>query len=122
MKLYELTVIINPTLDDATVQAEIDRIEKQISGGDGQIEKIDRWGMRRFTYRIAGHHQGQYILFLFRARPGLAAEIERSLRLNENILRFLTVLSPGVAPVVAKPIKAVEEEEGQFEDFSPQQE
>ena len=63
MKLYELTVIFNPTLDDNTVQPEIDKIEKQITGSGGQIEKIDRWGMRRFTYRIGGHHQGNlYIL------------------------------------------------------------
>lgn len=117
MRLYELTVIINPTLDDTTVQSEIDRIEKQITGGGGKIEKIDRWGMRRFTYRIAGHHQGLYVLFLFNANPGLTQEIERTLRLNENILRFLTVLSPGVAP--PKPIKVVDDDEG-IDDFPSQ--
>lgn len=120
MKLYELTVIINPTLDDNTVQTEIDKIEKQITGASGQIEKIDRWGMRRFSYRIGGHHQGNYTFFLFSANPGLTAEIERNLRLNENILRYLTILSPGLTPA-AKPIKPIEEEEGQFEDFTPQQ-
>jgi small subunit ribosomal protein S6 len=118
MKLYELTVIINPTLDDSSVQAEIDKIEKQITGAGGLIEKIDRWGVRRFTYRIGGHHQGQYVLFLFKARPGLGSDIERNLRINENILRFLTILSPGVAP--PKPVKVIEEDDGQFEDYSPQ--
>lgn len=118
MRLYELTVIINPTLDDTTVQSEIEKIEKQITGGGGEIEKIDRWGMRRFTYRIAGHHQGLYVLFLFRANPGLTREIERNIRLDENILRFLTALSPGIAP--PKPIKVVEYDEGRYEDFSPQ--
>jgi small subunit ribosomal protein S6 len=122
MKLYELTVIINPTLDDAAVQTEIDRIEKQITGGGGQIEKIDRWGIRRFTYRIAGHHQGQYVLFLFKSNPGLSTEIERSLRLSENILRFLTILSPGITSPAAKPIKVVDEDDSGFEDFSPRQE
>ena len=117
MKLYELTVIINPTLDDSSIQVEIDKIEKQITGGGGQIEKIDRWGIRRFTYRIAGHHQGQYVLFLFRAKPGLGTDIERNLRINENILRFLTVLSPGVAPV--KLVKTIDEEDGPFEDYAP---
>ncbi len=116
MRLYELTVIINPTLDDTTVQSEIERIEKQITGGGGEIEKIDRWGMRRFTYRIAGHHQGLYVLFIFRADTGLTREIERSLRLDENILRFLTILSPGITP--PKPIKVVDDDEGRFEDFA----
>ncbi len=115
MKLYELTVIINPTLDDSAVQAEIDKIEKQITGAGGKIEKIERWGIRRFTYRIAGHHQGNYILFLFSSKPGLSAEIERNMRINENILRFLTIVSPGI--VAPKPIKPVEEEETQFDEY-----
>jgi small subunit ribosomal protein S6 len=121
MKLYELTVIFNPTLDDNTVQPEIEKIEKQITGSGGAVEKIDRWGMRRFTYRIGGHHQGNYIFFLYRSNPGLNAELERNLRLNENVLRYLTILSPGLTPA-AKPIRPVEEDEAQFEDFTPQQE
>jgi small subunit ribosomal protein S6 len=121
MKLYELTVIFNPTLDDNSVQQEIDKIEKQITGSGGAIEKIDRWGMRRFTYRIGGHNQGNYIFFLFKSNPGVTSDIERSLRLNENVLRYLTILSPGLTPAAAKPIKPIEEEEGQFEDFTTQQ-
>jgi small subunit ribosomal protein S6 len=117
MRLYELTVIINPTLDDTSVTSEIEKIEKQITGGGGKIEKIERWGMRRFTYKIAGHHQGLYVMYLFNAESGLNLELERGLRLNENILRFLTVLSPGIAP--PKPIKVVDDDEGRFEDFSP---
>lgn len=120
MKLYELTVIINPTLDDTAIQTEIDRIEKQITGSSGTIEKIERWGIKRFTYRIAGHHQGLYVFFLFRANPGLTSDIERSLRINENILRYLTILSPG-APAPVKAVKAPEIEESQFDDFSSQQ-
>jgi small subunit ribosomal protein S6 len=120
MRLYELTVIINPTLDDTTVTSEIDKIEKQITGGGGLIEKIDRWGMRRFTYRIQGHHQGLYVLFMYKANSGLNQEIERTLRLNENILRNLTVLSPGIAP--PKPLKVVDDYEGRFEDFPRERE
>jgi small subunit ribosomal protein S6 len=117
MKLYELTVIFNPTLDDTVAQAEVDKIEKQITGSDGQIEKVERWGLRRMTYRINGHHQGLYVFFLFRSKPGLNAEIERNLRLNENALRYLTVLSPGIAP--AKPVKIAVEEEDQVDEYRP---
>jgi small subunit ribosomal protein S6 len=123
MRLYELTIIISPTLDDTSIQNEIDRIEKQITGAEGQIEKIERWGIRRLTYRISTQNQGYYVHFLFRARPGLSAELERSMRLNENILRFLTVLSPGTAPV-PKPVKTsspAQEDEGQFDDFLTEQ-
>jgi len=122
MKLYELTIILNPTLDDTSIQAEIDRIEKQITGAGGQIEKIERWGNRRLTYRISSHNQGYYVFFLFRSQPGFSTEIERSMRLNENILRFLTINSPG--PVAVKPIKAVsvEEDDSQEEDYLSEQE
>jgi small subunit ribosomal protein S6 len=118
MKLYELTVIINPTLDDSAIQSEIDKIEHQVTGSGGQIEKIDRWGVRRLTYKIAGQHQGHYVFFLFKSKPGLPAEIERNLRLNENIIRFLSVVSAGIAP--AKPIKAIvdDEEDTQFEELT----
>ncbi|OGC94563.1 MAG: 30S ribosomal protein S6 [candidate division Zixibacteria bacterium RBG_16_53_22] len=122
MRLYELTIILNPTLDDSSIQTEIDRIEKQITGAGGQIEKIERWGNRRLTYRINTHNQGYYVFILFRAQPGFTTEIERAMRLNENILRFLTILSPGA--VAAKPIKAVtiEDEEGQEEEYLSEQE
>jgi small subunit ribosomal protein S6 len=119
MKLYELTLIINPTLDDATVQAEVEKVEKQITGSGGKVEKIDRWGIRRFTYRIGGHHQGIYVHFLFSSKPGLSTEIERNLRLSESILRYLTVQSPGVAP--PKPVKAFDEESVQYDEESPAQ-
>jgi len=123
MRLYELTIIISPTLDDSSIQTEIDKIEKQIAGGGGQIEKIERWGIRRLTYRISTQTQGYYAFFLFNADPGLSSEIERSLRLNENILRYLTVLSPG-AVTIAKPVKpvAVDDSEGQFDDYLTEQE
>ena len=119
MKLYELIVIFNPTLDETTATAEVDKIEKQITGSGGAIEKIERWGLRRMTYRIATHHQGNYVFFLFKSNPGFTTEIERNLRLNENVLRFLTVVSPGIAP--AKPIKVVveDEDEGQFDEYTP---
>jgi small subunit ribosomal protein S6 len=123
MRLYELTIIINPTLDDTSIQNEIDKIEKQITGAGGQIEKIERWGIRRLTYRIKSLNQGFYVFYLFHAEPGLSFELERSMRLNENILRYLTILSPG-APAVSKPVKAppIDEEESQLDDLLTEQE
>lgn len=118
MKLYELTVIFNPTLDETTATAEVEKIERQITGSGGAIEKIERWGLKRMTYRIAGHHQGHYVFFLFKSNPGFTTEIERNLRLNENVLRFLSVVSPGIAP--PKPIKViVEEDDSQFDEYTP---
>jgi len=107
MKFYELTIIINPTLEDAIVQSEVEKIEKQIVNSGGHIEKIERWGNRRMAYGIQGHHQGNYTVFMFESKPGLTAEIERSIRLNENIIRFLSVVTPG--PQKIKPVRIPDE-------------
>ena len=101
MKLYELTVIINSSLEESVIQADIEKIEKHITSGGGKIHKIERWGVKRMTYLIKGFHQGFYVHYLFEAAGTLISEIEKSMRINENILRYLTVLATP-APVKEK--------------------
>ncbi|UCE65626.1 MAG: 30S ribosomal protein S6 [Candidatus Zixiibacteriota bacterium] len=91
MKLYELTIIINSSLEESAVQAEIEKIENQITSAEGKIHKLERWGVRRLTYLIKGFNQGFYAHFLYEGPAKLVSEIERALRINENILRYLTV-------------------------------
>jgi len=116
MRLYELTVIFDSSLDESTLQAEIDKIQNRITGSRGKIHKLDRWGNRRMAYEIGNHGQGYYVFFLFECDPGLTTEIERNMRINEAILRFLTVQSPGEAPAaidlkpVDDPVEIDEEE------------
>ncbi|MEE9553858.1 MAG: 30S ribosomal protein S6 [candidate division Zixibacteria bacterium] len=102
MRLYELTVIFDASLDESTLTAEIEKIEKHIKTSGAKIHKLDRWGNKRLAYEINKQHQGYYVFFLFDADPGLNTEIERTMRLNENILRFLTVAAQGEAPVAEK--------------------
>ncbi len=91
MKLYELTVIINSSLEESAIQAEIEKIEKQITSAEGKIHKLERWGVRRLTYLIKGFNQGFYVHFLYEGPAKLVSEIEKTMRINENILRYLTV-------------------------------
>jgi len=98
MKLYELTVIINSSLEESAIQAEIEKIENQITSAEGKIQKLERWGVRRFTYHIKGFSHGFYAHFLYEGRAGLVSEIEKTMRINENILRYLTVLAPAHPP------------------------
>ena len=116
MKLYELTVIINSSLEESAIQAEIEKIEKQITSADGKIHKLERWGIRRLTYLIKGFNQGFYVHFLYEGPIGLVSEIEKAMRINENILRYLTVQA------IAAPPKEKEEPEVPSEEPSPVEE
>ena len=116
MKFYELTVIINSSLEESAIQAEIDKIESQIKSAEGKIHKLERWGVRRLTYLIKGFHQGYYVHFLYEGPSGLVSEIERAMKINENILRYLTVQSTPPPPKEKIEPEVPEEESSPVED------
>jgi len=91
MNTYELVYIIQPNLDDEGVKAVDDRISQAINGEDGTIESNDYWGKRRLAYPIKGHFEGHYILHNLSMPPTAVQNVERQLRLSEDVLRFLVV-------------------------------
>jgi small subunit ribosomal protein S6 len=117
MRLYELTLIIDSSLDESIIQTEIEKIESRITDSGGKIHRLDRWGLKRLAYVIKKQTQGYYVFFLFEADPGLTAEIEKNLKLSENILRYLTILSPSEVPAAEKPEEAGET--GQPDETEP---
>jgi len=116
MKLYELTVIINSSLEESAIQAEIEKIEKQITSAEGKIHKLERWGVRRLTYLIRGFNQGFYVHFLYEGPASLVSEIERALRINENVLRYLTVQAVAPLPREKKEPEVPSEEPSPVEE------
>ena len=91
MNIYELVYIIQPNLDDDGVKAVDDRIGQAIFGEDGTITSTDHWGKRRFAYPIKGHFEGHYILHNLSMPPTAVLNVERQLRLSEDVLRFLFI-------------------------------
>ena len=91
MNTYELVYIIQPNLDDEGVKAVDDRIGRAINGEDGTIESTDYWGKRQLAYPIKGHFEGHYILHNLSMPPTAVQNVERQLRLSEDVLRFLVV-------------------------------
>lgn len=120
MRLYELTVIIDSSLDESAIQTEIEKIESRITDSGGKIHRLDRWGIKRLAYEIKKRTQGYYVFFLFEADPGLTREIEKNLRLSDSILRYLTIVSPAEVPVAEESEKAGET--GQIDEAAPVQE
>ena len=93
MRKYETVFILDPTLDKSTLEEEVKKVEDLIVNRKGKVIKVDRWGTRRLAYPIAKKQQGYYTLIIFEGDGDLVVELERSYRLNESCLRYLTVLS-----------------------------
>jgi small subunit ribosomal protein S6 len=83
--------IVPPEADESVVGGVIDRIAKIVSQAGGEVGKVDRWGRRRLAYEIARQSEGYYVVVAFTAEPSVIAELERSLHLADDVLRFKVV-------------------------------
>jgi small subunit ribosomal protein S6 len=83
--------IVPPEADESVVGGVIDRIAKIVSQVGGEVGKVDRWGRRRLAYEIARQSEGYYVVVAFTAEPAVIAELERSLHLADEVLRFKVV-------------------------------
>lgn len=113
-RMYESTVIINASLDDAQVEAVITRISDTITKNGGTIAALNKWGRKRLAYPINKKTNGFYVNIEFTAPPSLIAALERSYQLDEMILRYLTIaldrkaIEARKASVAAPPAEAPE--------------
>jgi small subunit ribosomal protein S6 len=89
---YETTFILEPGLDEGRVNEEVDRVGQWIKDMDGEVIEIQRWGKRRLSYEINRKRDGIYTLFIYQGPGTMVKEIERRLKLNESVMRVLTVL------------------------------
>ncbi len=87
MPLYECVFIAR---NDVT-QQQVDAIATQLEGEGGAVKKREYWGLRSLAYRIKKNRKGHYMLLGLDAKPASITEMERQLRINEDILRFMTV-------------------------------
>ena len=86
---YEIAVIFHPDLDDDGLAAQVERVEGLVAADDGSVVSTTRWGKRRLAYEIRKKREGYYY-FWYAALPASAPqEIERNLRLNEEVMRFM---------------------------------
>ena len=89
MNQYEVLYVITPELDDEANQSVQDKFAKIITDNGGEIEKTDVWGKRRLAYAIDYKTEGFYVLVNFNASPELPRELERNLRNDERIMRYM---------------------------------
>lgn len=95
MRTYELMFISHGSLDDATVEALTERFTGAISELGGQVDGVDQWGKREFAYEIDHMTVGYYTVVDFQLPPEQLEELERRLRLADQVVRH-KIVRPGV--------------------------
>lgn len=88
---YESVIILNASLEDTQTDSVLSRIEDQVTSNGGQILNIDKLGRKRLAYPIRRSKSGYYVIYQFEAPRELISKLERNLRLDESIIRYLTI-------------------------------
>jgi len=91
MRNYENLVIVKPTFTAEEIQASIAAIEEVITSNGGEIAATSPMGMRKLAYPINKNERGYYHVVYYTVAPAAIAEIERRFRINEDLLRFVTI-------------------------------
>jgi small subunit ribosomal protein S6 len=91
MNRYETIFVINPDLGEDEVQNVVTKFTGIISSQNGVQLKLDEWGRRRLAYKIEKFSQGYYVLADFAGLPAGVAELERNLKIDDRVIRFLSV-------------------------------
>jgi len=88
---YESVIIFNSTLEDQQIDSILTSIEEQMSANGVEITDVEKWGRRRLAYPIQKGKSGYYIIYRFTSPREYITKFERTLRLDENVIRFLTI-------------------------------
>jgi small subunit ribosomal protein S6 len=91
MPFYENVFIARQDISTTQVEALADTFAALIAEQGGKVEKREYWGLRNLAYRVKKNRKGHYMLFNIDAPPGAVSELERNMRINEDVLRYLTI-------------------------------
>ena len=87
---YEVRFIIDPALEDEKKDATVETV-KEIIAADGEVGNVDVWGMRKLAYPIQKKPEGYYVVIEFKAQPTLPKELDRRLRISDNVMRHIII-------------------------------
>lgn len=88
---YELVYVLQGSLDDETVRDFNERLNQVIESQSGAVTTTEIWGKRTLAYPIGNNFEGHYIMERFQMLPAGTEEVERILRFNENVIRYLLI-------------------------------
>ncbi len=91
MRDYELGIVIYPEAEEEDVVAIVEKIGQIITANDGQVTETDMWGKRKLAYPIRKFKEGYYVFMQTQLGQKAIEELERNLKLTEEIIRYLLV-------------------------------
>ncbi len=102
MQRYETLFILHPDVPEAQVRETIDRTRKLIEAMEGHVADIQDWGLRELAYPIEKQSRGNYVLAQYEASSAVVNELERTMKLSDEVVRFVSVRMPQVEPAAAE--------------------
>lgn len=92
MRRYEALVIVDARLAEGDIQKAVDRFLDSVSEAGGKVAKVDRWGVRRFTYEIDHQNEGYYFVTAFDAPEDAVDRLRRMVQISDEFIRGKVVL------------------------------
>jgi small subunit ribosomal protein S6 len=90
-RTYEIMFIVRPDVEEADLDKLIEGFQKNVTDGGGEVRTTEKMGRRRLAYTVRKFNDGFYVLLTIVAEGGLITEIERRLRVSEQVIKFITV-------------------------------
>ncbi|WP_169568749.1 30S ribosomal protein S6 [Sneathiella limimaris] len=91
MPLYETVFIARQDISSQQVDALTEKMSQFVTAGDGKVAKVENWGLRNLAYKVKKNRKGHYVLLNIDAPVDAVKEMERNMRLDEDILRHMTI-------------------------------
>src|SRR5579883_109365 len=90
-RIYEELFIVRPDEPEEQIDQLIEQLTALIANHGGNVDKSEKWGVRKLAYRVQKRSEGFYVLLQFTANPETVRELERRLRVSDQVMKFLTV-------------------------------
>lgn len=91
MNKYELAVVVNAKIEDEAREAIVEKAKSYIARYNGNVTEVEEWGKKRLAYEIQKMKEGFYYFIQFEAEADCPAEVEKHIRIMDNVLRYLIV-------------------------------
>jgi small subunit ribosomal protein S6 len=88
---YELVYILNPEITEEVLDTKIGNVTQFITGKEGVVDSVDKWGKKKLAYPLKHFLEGNYILTKFKMSPARCKELEANLRISEDVIRHLLI-------------------------------